>query len=188
MKKLPLLITTLILSGCIGTSPQSQFYMLKSINEQSISKKQLQIAIEPVKIPTYLDKPQIVSFEKDSFQLNVSETKRWAEPLNEQIQRVIINDLSNLLPQSLIRKKTFSQEKYDYIIYVDIHQLDATFNQNIELSVWWSLLDKNGNIIYKTQTKLTEKLSSENYEDLVALESQLIAQLSQKIAKEILKQ
>ena len=187
MKKLPLLITTFILSGCIGTSPQSQFYMLKGMNEENISEKQLQIAVEPVKIPTYLDRPQILSFSKDSFQLNISETKRWAEPLNEQIQRVIISDLSRLLPKSLIRNKTFSQEKYDYVIYVDIQKLDATFNQNIELSVWWSLLDKNGNIIYKTQTVLSEKLSSENYDDMVALESQLIAQLSKKIAQEVSK-
>jgi uncharacterized lipoprotein YmbA len=187
MKKFLLLIITIILSGCIGSSPQSQFYMLKNISKESISKKQLQIAVEPVKIPTYLDKPQIVSFKKDSFQLNMSETNRWAEPLNEQIQRVIIADLSTLLPKSLVRNKTFSQEKYDYIVYVDIQQLDVTFNQDIKLSVWWSLLDKKGIVIYKTQTILSEKLSSDSYDNLVALESHLIAQLSKKIAEEIIK-
>ncbi|MBF0571968.1 MAG: membrane integrity-associated transporter subunit PqiC, partial [Candidatus Omnitrophica bacterium] len=64
----------LLLSGCVSLpnspmSPTPRFYMLSAINDNQESKKinikpGLIIGVEPVKIPGYLDRPQIVTTEK----------------------------------------------------------------------------------------------------------------------------
>ena len=184
MKKLFMFLSVVILSGCFGSSPQSSFYMLTAQTEKVISDKSLQIAVEPVKIPQFLDRPQIVSLTNNGMQLQIAETKRWAEPLSSMIQRVVINNLSECLPKSQIRPKTFTRDKYDYILYIDINKSDATFGKDFVLSVWWSLVDEQGKTIYRTQTTLSEELS-ESYDDLVAVQSRLFAKLTSVIAEKI---
>ena len=159
--------------------------MLKEEKGSVISNKILQIAVEPIKIPAFLDKPQIVTLTNDGMQLNIAETKRWAEPLSAMIQRVMINDLAYRLPNSEVRPKTFTRDKYDYILYIDVNKIDASFNKELILSVWWSLIDKDGKTVYRTQTTLKDNLS-DNYDDLVLKQSQLLGRLSDIIVQKII--
>lgn len=83
----------LSLTGCIGGStPPSQFYLLEPINESvnsafGIFAKPV-IALGPVRIPRYVDRPQIVTASgKNAYQL--SELNRWAESLDGNISRVL---------------------------------------------------------------------------------------------------
>lgn len=184
MKKLCMFLMLFVLAGCFGTTPQSSFYMLTSQTEQVVSNKKLQIAVEPVKIPQFLDRPQIVTLTNNGMQLNVAETKRWAEPLSSMIQRVIINNLASCLPDAQIRPKTFTRDKYDYIVYVDINKMDATFDKELVLSAWWSLIDMDGKTVYRTQTNLNEPLD-DGYDALVLGQSRLLAKLSRQIAQKV---
>jgi uncharacterized lipoprotein YmbA len=184
MKKILSFLCVLFLSGCVGTSPQSTFYMLKVPTGTKFPEKSLQILVDPVKIPAFLDKPQIVTLSSDGMQVHIAETKRWAEPLPGMIQRVMINDLANRLPNSQIRPKVFMRDYYDYVLYTDISKLDATFGKDVVLSVRWSLVDAQGKTVYKTQTTLSEKLG-DSYDDLVKAESNLFKQLGYRIAKKL---
>ena len=185
MKNLFILLFLLFLSACFGSTPQSTFYMLTEEPGVAISNKKTQLAVEPIKIPAFLDKPQIVSLTKGGTQLNISETQRWAEPLSSMIQRVIINDLATRLPKSDIRPKTFTRDKYDYILYIDVNKMNASFNEEIILSVWWSLINKDGKTAYKTQSTFAMPLS-DSYDDLVLKLSNLLARLSDVIAQKII--
>ena len=60
------------LSGCVSVpnSPTPRFYMLETVNENQSSKKiniasDALIGVGPVKIPEYLDRPQIVTQGKE---------------------------------------------------------------------------------------------------------------------------
>lgn len=184
MKKVCMLLMSFVLCGCLGTTPQSSFYMLTAQTEQVVSNKKLQIAIEPVKIPQFLDRPQIVTLTNNGMKLDIAETKRWAEPLSSMMQRVIVNNLASCLPNAQIRPKTFTRDKYDYIVYVDINKMDATFDKDLVLSAWWSLSDMNGKTVYRTQTNLTEPLN-DGYDALVSGQSRLLAKLSALIAQKV---
>ena len=120
MKKILSFLCVLFLSGCVGSSPQSTFYMLKVPTGTKFPEKSLQILVDPVKIPAFLDKPQIVTLSSDGMQVHIAETKRWAEPLPGMIQRIMINDLAYRLPNSQIRPKVFMRDYYDYVLYTDI--------------------------------------------------------------------
>ena len=51
------------------------------------------VLVGPVEIPGYLDRPQIVKIGAEN-RLLLSETNRWAEPLDTAMERVIAQDIS----------------------------------------------------------------------------------------------
>src|SRR5271157_1862130 len=85
-----------ILTGC-ARSPSSKFYQLNEVlNETSathaVSPDLSQvIAIGPVRIPDYLDRPQIV-IRSGKNELKLSEFDRWAGSLESDVSRVLVDD------------------------------------------------------------------------------------------------
>jgi uncharacterized lipoprotein YmbA len=99
------ILAALPLAGCIGgTTPPSQFYMLEPIKAAEIpagpAEKRV-IALAPVRIPQYVDRPQIVTATgRNAYAL--SELNRWAERLDDNIARVLAQNLSLLVPADLV--------------------------------------------------------------------------------------
>ena len=90
-----------VLSGC-ATSPTSRFYQLSAVSgrtaeKQDSSRGNLIVVIGPIRIPDYLDRPQIVT-RSGKNELHLSEFNRWAGPLDSDIVRVIVEDVSAQLP------------------------------------------------------------------------------------------
>jgi uncharacterized lipoprotein YmbA len=89
-----------LLTGCIGgATPPSQFYLLEPLRDSesgtsAVSGKPV-VALGPVKIPRYVDRPQIVTATgRNAYRL--SELNRWAEALDDNIGRVLAQNLSRL--------------------------------------------------------------------------------------------
>lgn len=89
-----------LLTGCIGgATPPSQFYLLEPLRDSesgtsAVSGKPV-VALGPVKIPRYVDRPQIVTATgRNAYRL--SELNRWAESLDDNIGRVLAQNLSRL--------------------------------------------------------------------------------------------
>lgn len=105
----PALLPALLLSlnGCIGgNTPPSQFYMLEPIRgaESGAAAREssrLLVALAPVRIPQYIDRPQMVTATAtNAYQL--SEFNRWAERLDDNISRVLAQNLGVLVPADVI--------------------------------------------------------------------------------------
>ncbi len=185
MKKIFALMVVFVLVGCIGGySAQSKFYMLKTSDSEPITKQSYKIGVEPVKIPAYLDKPQIVMMQPDGITLQISETNRWAENLSTLLQRTLIDDFSVRMPKASVQAKAFNREELDYIVFVNVNQFDGVFNSRLTLKVNWTLMNDKGDTLYYTQSVLTASLS-DSYDDLVLQQSELWGQLSGEIAKKI---
>ena len=97
-----LALVVMILTGC-ASSPSSKFYQLNPVQNKTsvtgdVSSDQSQvIAIGPVRIPDYLDRPQIVT-RSGKNELKLSEFDRWAGSLESDVNRVLVEDISSLLP------------------------------------------------------------------------------------------
>ena len=85
----------LIVGGCmsIPNSPTPRFYALSAVNENQVTKRinmspGVLIGIGPVKIPEYLDRPQMVTKENQGT-LKFDEFDRWGESLDVGIARLI---------------------------------------------------------------------------------------------------
>ncbi|MGD8274166.1 MAG: PqiC family protein, partial [Desulfobacterales bacterium] len=92
----------LLLSGCRGSTPKTEFYTLNSIRNTQMDAKPisagqpLSIGVGPVTIPQMLDRPQIVS-RTGPYTLQIDEFHRWAGRLNEDFARVLAENISLML-------------------------------------------------------------------------------------------
>lgn len=191
MKKVLNAFLFLLLAGCIetGTSPQSKFYSIQPLSQVEkplTSYKGFSVGIEEVKVPVFMDKPQIVIAEKDSVELNVSELNRWSEPLSVMLQRTIADDISSYLPQILVKPKNYGREVFNYTVFVEINKFSGVFGENVILEAWWNILDKNGQMLAQEQTYLTAPLGK-GYDSLVEEQGRLVGELSKQIAEKIIR-
>lgn len=185
MNKIFFLIVCCFLTGCLGSSLPSNFYLLQpQTNLNKISNKKFNIGVETVEIPAYVDKPQIVWQKKNSTELTVSELNRWGEPLSEMIGRTLISDLSKLMPYSFIKPKMFSREDFTRIIFVEINRFDAVEGETAYLDAWWSISNADGEITARGKTNLSAPISL-SYDSYVQAQSILIGKMAEQIAKKI---
>lgn len=182
MKKI-IFIIFLLLSSCFcGYSKPTRFYNLITYRNKVISHKRFSINIEPIIIPSYLDKSQIITIGEKETELNISETNRWAEPLDIGIQRALIQDLQSSIPNAMINFK--QKNKNDYLVSIKINKFISKFNENVVFDVFYTIKSKNGKNVSKNI--IFESKISDNYWDLVENYSKLINDLSIEIAKKII--
>lgn len=190
MQKIFFTLTALLLSACVGTSPTSQFYTMRTTdvsNSPIVSEKiTASIGIEPVKIPYMLDRPQMVVVKQNDIEVSISERHRWAEPLSNIVARKLVGDLALALPKAQIRNKSFALEKFDYSVMVEITTLQATFDDKISLEAWYSITDKNGKVVKQQKFSLSKPVG-DTYENLVLVESQIMEELALNIAQTLSK-
>ncbi len=178
----------LLLSGCFGgVSKPSAFYMLSS--EKGIlpvSQVKTTIGVWPVDVPEFLDKPQIVLNETDT-QMHVSETNRWSEPLSLVTQRVLIEDLQQLLPNAYVQTKGYDDNAFKRLIEVEVNSMTGRLSQEAGLSVWWIVKNSAGSVIVRKRFDKTLPLTSNSYADYVKVQSQLWRDLAREIATQIVR-
>lgn len=187
MKKIWSVAILLMLSACVGTSQQSRFYSMRPVSRNEVSalsQAKMNIGIEEVKIPDYLDKPQIVTMKDNSVELNISEVNRWSEALSTMMQRTIANDMGAYLPNSVVKARNLSRETFGYVIFVEIDRFDGQLDQGAHLDAWWYAINKEGKIVIRERVVLEQKTGN-SYDDLVMAESKLVAELSKQIAQKI---
>jgi uncharacterized lipoprotein YmbA len=97
------------LCGC-SASLQTRYYTLESIAATSAAAPALaaesasaepMVRLDPVVIPPELDRLELVS-RRGPYQLQISDSDRWAAPLDDQIRRVLSADLAARLPPHML--------------------------------------------------------------------------------------
>ena len=175
MRKLWLFFPVLLLSACIGTSRPARFYNLQAENIGAYSNAAVRadIGVREVKIPDYLDKPQIATLKSGGVEVDISELNRWSESLSTMIQRVVADDLGYNLPKAVVKPRVSAREDFKYLLQIEIGQLDGSWNKTIA--------DASGKLLVQQKSSLSVPLG-DGYDDLVRAESRLLAELSAQIA------
>lgn len=186
MKKALICLLGLMLAGCFaGTTKESRFYALKSerITEQTYKTPLISINVENVRIPTAIDKPQIVTISKNGVELKIHELHRWSEPLNLMIAGTMADDMALYLPNATVKNGGAVFETFTYNISIDVVKFIGN-GQKAVLDAWWTLRDENEKQIASSRFVFSEP-TTQNYVDLVTTQSKLISRLAQDISKKI---
>ena len=187
-----LIAISLLFSGC-GTSPKAELFILNPI-ERDISApvavlKSISVKVGPISIPDTLDQSPIIT-RTGSNTLMAGEFKRWSGDYQSDIQRVLGENISILLPTDQI---TLGQEivltPIDFQVIVNIRQFDGQLGGVVTLNADWSVAHhgKKKSVIAK-KSVFQEKANGSTYQDYVAAQSRLLAKLSQEISNTIKKQ
>ena len=188
MRLFKLLGFCLLLNACVfGTSQNAKFYTLSSVQGEIISKKYTSfVGINRVSLPKYMDRPQIVTQEKDSVEVTVSEYNRWIESPTVLATRVLTENLSTELPSAQVKATQYGTEKFDATVSVEVIRMDGILGNKAELVAWYTIKGNSGKVLARQKfTKAVE--IGKSYDDLAKGYSQLWMELSQQIARSLIK-
>jgi len=183
-----------VLEGC-GTTPPSRFYTLEAMpqiaDKPTISggSGNVHIGVGPVQFAEYLDRKQIVT-RTGSTEVNLSETHRWAEPLQANFTRILAENLSVLLNTdrvSLHPSRNWSE--VDYQVLVNVWQFDVSKQGHANLVANWSIRGKGGaDLVTMQKTVLSTEVDPEaSYTEAARALSKTVEMLSHVIADAISK-
>ncbi len=182
-----------LLVACSST-PATQFYKLNSLpstqqeNPAALPGMDIAIGVGPMELPEFLDRPQIVT-RKSQNQLEISEFHRWAASFPRDFSRVLAKNISTLVPTDRVAlypwDDTFSPT---YQIKLAVEQFDGQLGEQVFLRVIWAVVGQEGaNELVVRKTLIEEPVLTNDYEGLVAAQSNALATLSGEIAEEIKK-
>jgi len=195
-------LSALALTGCGGLfKPQkdlSRFYVLSSMTlvdyepEDALGDKledeaiDLSVRVLPAELPSYLDRPQIVTRLKNN-EIKISEYNRWAEPLENGVTSSLSQNLSILLNSGhVFRRAKVNLDENDYEISISISSFEGNTQGEVVLSGRWWINGYQENAVLLEEDFFITKIynpSSGDYNSYVSALSEALAQLSQNVSK-----
>jgi uncharacterized lipoprotein YmbA len=189
----------ILAAGCSVLSPQpdrSRFYILTPVSDSGAmaatpastsTDSQLTIGVGPVDFPGYLRRLPVVT-RVAANRIELSDEKRWAEPLDKNFVRVLSENLAKLLDTQRIEKYPWElRTKIDYQVEVDVQRFETTADGQTLLVASWIIRDgPSDKILYASETTTGAPAGADEASASSALSSDL-ATLSKEIASRVTK-
>ena len=184
------LLSLLFIYGCASKSPN--YYVLNSLQsgapsaEKAKAENDLTIGVGPVKIPAYLDRPEMATRSApDSLQF--AEFDKWAEPLERNLTRVIAENLAILLSTNRVGVFPWlNSAQVQYQVTVDITQLERMPDGKVILAARWNILgDQGENMLVIESSRFSIPIESAGYGAMASAESRAVEALRREIATAI---
>lgn len=182
-----MLLTLAGATGCAKGLP-ADYYVLHATTSESLvgAERGVAVGVGPVELPAHLNRSQIVTRATD-YQLDLSESHQWAEPLKDSVSRVIAVNLSNMLESNRVFVIPRRQKvTLDFQVSIDIARFDGELGEAAILGARWTLYgsDTREPLLSKV-TIVNKRTEGGSYNALVAASSQTLEALSLEIAEAI---
>lgn len=182
-----LLVAALLSAGCGRTTPVA-YYRLTAVADgrtpaTSFLPSPVVIGIGPVALPEYLDRSQIVT-RRGANRLLLADSHRWAEPLADNIARVVRENLARSLGnERLLLHPWPVSAGVDRQVVIDILGFEAGDDGSILLEAAWSLKDAAGKVLLARRSSHRLSVAQpQDYDLQVGMLSEALARLSEEIA------
>jgi uncharacterized protein len=146
----------------------------------------LAIGLGPVRLPEYLDRPELV-IRTSPNGFDLSEIYRWAEPLSDNFRHVLATDLiAQLGGGDLVQYPWFAGTRLDYVVQVQVEHFEAGVDHSTQLSAHWELKPPNGDqVLASNETQLSRPVDSLEGDTVAAALSTDLGALARQIAAAI---
>jgi len=189
---LSIAVFALALNGCISIadSPVPRQYMPHSLAAQETNKFDYPskgiIGIGPVRIPEYLNRPQMVIREKNNL-YTFSQFDRWAEPLDTVILRLLDDGVSTMLVNADTVKFSWSiLVPVKYQVTVDVIQMESELDGDLRLSARWNIFDlESKSLIFTKRSEIVTPITPHDYFGMSNALSSTVQALSAEVAGEL---
>jgi uncharacterized protein len=182
-------VASLLGLGACASTP-SHFYVLNTLSASEtvpapVAAQSPVIGVGPITLPKYLDRPQIVT-RVGRHQLALGEFDRWAEPLQDNVLRVLAENLASLVPTDHILLHPWTRSvTVDYQVSMEVLQFDGWLGGESTLLARWSILDGAERELFNRMVHLHAPNGGQGYEAMVVVMNQMLETLSRDIATAI---
>ncbi|MFZ0931611.1 MAG: PqiC family protein [Syntrophobacteraceae bacterium] len=182
-----MLLSLPLFCGCVSKPPN--YYVLHSLQSDAPGVKtaraenDLTIGVGPIKIPEYLERPQM-AIRSTPNSLQFAEFDKWAEPLEKNLASLLAENLSILL--STDRVVVFPWTGSRQVLYqvtVDVSQMECTPDGKAVLVADWSVFGNNGDkLLESKRSRIIVPVESTGFEAIAAAQSRAVGEMSREIA------
>jgi uncharacterized protein len=184
------LLLALFVAGCVG-SPTTNLYTLSAVGPSASEIRPPQstpavVALGPVTLPDYIDRPQIVTRE-NAYQLELAAYDHWAAPLYDMLPRVLVENVALRLPSDrVVSFPQVSDASFDYRAAVDIGRFDVDATGEATLSARWQLYARSvPRALVVADDTLRRPTEGQGYDAYAASLSAVLADLGDRIAEAV---
>jgi uncharacterized protein len=183
-------------AGCSPLAPRpnySKFFILTPLADgvsfgstaASTAPRQLAIGIGPIDFPDYLRRAQVVTRSAPN-QIDLSTVDRWGEPLDKNFQRVLSENLAQLLNTYRIEQYPWGRKtQVDYQIAINVQNFETTAEGQSQLNARWIIKDGSSRKdLYTSETMTNSRVGTGDNGASAALSNDL-ATLSREIATRV---
>ncbi|HET9155399.1 MAG TPA: PqiC family protein [Myxococcaceae bacterium] len=185
---------SLALAGCFGTSRPPRFYTLEPLQVPEgpgATSAELTLAVGPVELPDYVDRPQIVTRSGNN-ELVIAEFERWGGSLEKQISGSLVATLGDRLASRQIavvpwRSAVLSSGTPDRV-RISVSRFDGVPGHSVVLQARWELCTQSGgkeeSLLVK-EASVTEQIDGPDYAALVAAMQRALVRLGGQVADSV---
>lgn len=173
-----------IVAGC--ASPPSYFYTLSHtatpVAPPAAARSNLSIAVGPVSIPAIVDQPQIV-VNTGPNKVALDEFNRWASPLQNNISRVVAENLVALLgtPRVSLFQQSLNADA-DYRVAIEVQSFESAPGEAATLNAVWIVRRTRDGKAETGRTTVREPAQGSGFDAIAAAHSRALERLSADIA------
>jgi uncharacterized lipoprotein YmbA len=170
-----------VLAAACASTP-SRFYQLSAASGAPGPASSLSVAVGPVAVPASVDRPQVVVTVGPN-QVRLDEFNRWAAPVQNEIARVVAENLVAMLgtPRVTMYPQTLAAGA-DYRAAVEVQRFESAPGHAATIDAVWTVSRAKDGRARTGRTTVREEAREQGYDVLVAAHSRAVARLSQAIA------
>lgn len=190
------IVASCSLAGCssiLAARPDlSKFFILTAAQSgfepAGVPLNHVTIGLGPVRLPAYLDRAEIVTRTEPN-RLELSDTDKWAEPLESNFRRVLAANLAaRLVSAQIVQFPWYSTTRLDYKVEVSVDRFERDASGNAHLIARWTIRDGATNrLLAQRDSSFSESAKGSTTADSVAAMSNDVEDLSAQIASEMRK-
>jgi uncharacterized lipoprotein YmbA len=189
--KVTVFAACLAVLGCSPLAPRqdyTKFFVLTADQANpppATRDSKLAIGIGPIDFPDYLKRLEVVT-RATSNRLEVSPVERWGESPDKNFERVLSQNLAQLLQTERIEKYPWSRHTaVDYQIVIYVERFETTAAGQAQLNARWIIKDPaTDKDLYASETIATAPVTAGDGSAAIALSADL-GTLSRNIASRI---
>lgn len=183
-----LLILLLLCTSCIqigDAPPPMNYYLLESLTKLPItpSENSSNIHMELKSFPEYLDRLQIVTYN-GSNGIYFKDNERWAEPVQDNLMRVIRENLEKSMPGSVISIGPWERSSHNAVkIELVFNHFSGQLGKHTQIDIRWAIVTGSGE---SKQGYFTDQQPiGDKYQDLIIGLNNGINNFSLELAKNL---
>jgi uncharacterized lipoprotein YmbA len=181
---------TIALAGCAST-PQTEFYTLADFPLPAaaapLGEPPLTVGVGPVKLPAYIDRPEIVLRVSD-YKVDLLTFDNWAAPLDQRFPEALISDMQLQMPFArVIAYPPRLPTPADVQIEISVERFDVDASGTaVLIANWWLRGPQARPLPYAGKAEVSANAAENTMAGRVAALSEAVAKLGRKLVGAVL--